>query len=116
MFKGRHFDRAIILLCVRRYLAYSLSLSNLEEMMVERGIAVDHATIHRWILRYSPELLERFNRRKREVSPNWHVDETYVRIRGQWMSLYRAIDSNGDIVEFWFSERRNLTAAKRFLA
>jgi transposase-like protein len=116
MFKCRHFDRSIILLFVRCYLAYSLSLRNLQEMMAERGIAVDHATIHRWIIRYSPELLERFNRRKRAVSPNWHVDETYVRVRGQWMYLYRAIDSSGDTVEFWFSERRNLTAAKRFLA
>jgi transposase-like protein len=116
MFKCRHFDRSITLLVVRCYLAYSLSLRNLQEIMAERGIAVDHATIHRWIIRYSPELLERFNRRKRAVSPNWHVDETYVRVRGQWMYLYRAIDSNGDTVEFWFSERRNLTAAKRFLA
>jgi transposase-like protein len=84
-------------------------------MMAERGISVDHATVHRWIIRYSPELLERFNLRKRSVSRKWHVDETYIKVRGQWMYLYRAIDSNGDTVEFWFSERRNLTAAKRFL-
>jgi transposase-like protein len=115
LFKGRHFDRSVILLCVRWYLAYSLSLRKLEEMMAERGISVDHATIHRWVVRYSPELLERFNRRKRAVSRKWHVDETYIKVRGQWMYLYRAIDSNGDTVEFWFSERRNLTAAKRFL-
>jgi putative transposase len=108
-------DRSVILLCVRWYLAYSLSLRDLEEMMAERGISVDHATIHRWVVRYSPELLERFNRRKRAVSRKWHVDETYLKVRGQWMYLYRAIDSNGDTVEFWFSERRNLTAAKRFL-
>jgi putative transposase len=115
MFKGRHFDRSVILLCVRWYLAYNLSLRNLEEMMAERGISVDHATIHRWVVRYSPELLERFNARKRAVTARWHVDETYIRVRGQWRSLYRAIDSHGDTVEFWFSERRNLTAAKRFL-
>jgi putative transposase len=114
MFKGRQFDRSVILLCVRWYLAYNLSLRNLEEMMAERGISVDHATVGRWVARYSPELLERFNRRKRPVSRKWHVDETY-RARGRWMYLYRAIDSNGDTVEFWFSERRNLTAAKRFL-
>jgi hypothetical protein len=60
MFKGRHFDRSVILLCVRWYLAYNLSLRNLEEMMAERGISVDHATVHRWVVRYSPELLERF--------------------------------------------------------
>jgi putative transposase len=115
MFKGRHFDRSVILLCVRWYLAYNLSLRNLEEMMAERGISVDHATIHRWIVRYSPELLDRFNRRKRAVTGKWHVDETYIKVRGRWMYLYRAIDSHGDTVEFWFSERRDLVAAKRFL-
>ena len=115
MFKGRHFDRSVILLCVRWYLAYNLSLRNLEEMMAERGVSVDHATIHRWTVRYAPELLERVNQRKRTVTGRWHIDETYVRVRGQWRYLYRAIDINGDTVEFWFSERRNLTAAKRFL-
>src|SRR5918994_176280 len=115
MFKGRHFDRSVVLLCVRWYLAYNLSLRNLEEMMAEQGISVDHATVHRWVVRYSPELLERFNRRKRAVTGKWHVDETYIRVRGQWRYLYRAVDSNGDTVEFWFSERRNLAAAKQFL-
>ncbi|MBM1174256.1 IS6 family transposase [Microvirga arabica] len=115
MFKGRQFDRSVILLCVRWYLAYNLSLQNLEEMVAERGISVGHATIHRWVIRYSPELLERFHRRKRAVSRKWHVDKTYIKVRGRWMYLYRAIDSNGDTVEFWFSERRNLAAAKRFM-
>jgi transposase-like protein len=115
VFKGRHFDRSVILLCVRWYLAYNLSLRNLEEMMAERGISGDHATIHRWTVHYAPLLMEQFNRRKRPVTGRWHVDETYIKVRGQWWYLYRAIDSNGDTVEFWFSERRNLTAAKRFL-
>jgi putative transposase len=115
VFKGRHFDRSVILLCIRWYLAYNLSLRNLEEMMAERGISVDHATIHRWVVRYSPELLKRFNARKRAVTGKWHVDETYIKVRGHWMYLYRAVDSNGDTVEFWFSERRDLIAAKRFL-
>ncbi|MGF9762519.1 IS6 family transposase [Microvirga sp. 0TCS3.31] len=115
MFKSRHFDRSVILLCVRWYLAYSLSLRNLEAMMAERCVSVDHATIHRWTLRYAPELLERFNRRKRAVTGRWHIDETYVKVRGRWRYLYRAIDSNGDTVDFWFSERRNLTAARQFL-
>ena len=114
MFKGRHFDQSVILLCVRWYLAYNLSLRDLEEMMAERGIAVDHSTIHRWTVRFSPLLLERFNRRKRGVTGKWHVDETYIKVRGQWMYLYRAIDSVGDTVEFWFSEHRDLPAAKRF--
>ena len=96
-------------------MAYNLSLRNLEEMMAERGITVDHATIHRWTVHYAPLLLERFNKRKQAVTGRWHVDETYIKVRGRWMYLYRAIDSNSDTVEFWFSERRNLTAAKRFL-
>jgi putative transposase len=115
MFKGRQFDRSVILLCVRWHPAYNLSLRDLEEMMAERGISVDHATIHRRVVRYSPELLDRFNLRKRAVGRKWHIDETYIKVRGQWRYLYRAIDSKGDTVEFWFSERRNLVAAKRFL-
>jgi transposase-like protein len=115
VFKGRHFDRSVILLCVRWYLAYSLSLRDLEEMMAERGISVDHATIHRWTVYYAPLLLEQLNLRKRPVSRKWHIDETYIKVRGRWMYLYRAIESNGDTVEFWFSSRRNLAAAKRFL-
>ena len=83
--------------------------------MAERGISVDHATIQRRIVRYSPDLLEQFDRRKRRVSGRSHVDETYIKVRGQRRYLCRAIDSNGDTIEFWFSERRNLTAAKRFL-
>ncbi len=71
MFKGRHFDRSVILLCVRWYLAYSLSLRDLEEMMAERGIFVDHATVHRWTVHYAPLLLELFNRRKRPVTGKW---------------------------------------------
>lgn len=115
MFKGRHFDRSVILLCVRWYLAYNLSLRDLEEMMAERGLHVDHSTVHRWVVHFSPQLLERFNRRKRAVTGKWHLDETYIKVRGQWMYLYRAVDSVGDTVEFFFSEHRDLPAAKRFL-
>ena len=115
MFSGRHFDQSVILLCIRWYLAYNLSLRDQEEMMAERGIHVDHSTIHRWVVRFSPLLLERFNHRKRPVTRKWHVDETYVKVRGRWMYLYRAIDSLGDTVEFFFSEHRDLLAAKRFI-
>ena len=79
MFKGRHFDRSVILLCVRWYLAYGLSVRDLKEMMAERSIGVDHSTIHRWVVRFSPLLLERFNRRKRAVTGKWHADETYIK-------------------------------------
>lgn len=84
-------------------------------MMAECDISVDHATVHRWTIHYAPLLLEQFNRRKRPVTSRWHVDETYIKVRGQWRYLYRATDSNGDTVEFWFSERRDLAAAKRVL-
>src|SRR5215211_3023797 len=113
MFKGRHFDRSVILLCVPWYLAYSLSLRDLKEMMAERGVSVDHTTIHRWTVHYAPLLLEQFNHQKRSVSCKWHVDGTYIKGRGRWIYLYRAIDNSGYTVEFWFSERRNLTAATR---
>jgi putative transposase len=111
MFKGRHFDQSVILLCVRWYLAYNLSLRDLEEMMAERGLSVDHSTVHRWVVHFSPKLLERFNRRKRTVTGKWHMDETYIKVGGKWMYLYRAIDSVGDTVEFFFSENRDLVAA-----
>ncbi|MDL2403806.1 IS6 family transposase [Rhizobium mayense] len=104
MFKGRQFDQS----------AYKLSLHDLEEMMAERGIKVDHTTIHRWTVRFSPLLLERFNQRKRTLTGKWHVDETYIKVRGQWMYFYRAIYNVGDTVEFWFSEQRDLPATKRF--
>lgn len=116
MFRGRHFDQSVILLCVRWYLAYGLSLRDLKEMMAERGIGIDHSTIHRWVVHFAPLLLDRFNRRKRAVTRKWHVDETYIKVRGQWMYLYRAIDSVGDTVEFYFSEHRDLQAARRFFS
>lgn len=86
MFKGRHFDRSVILLCVRWHLAYGLSLRNLEAMMAERVVTVDHATIHPWTMRYTPLLLEQFNRRRRAVNRRWHVDKTYIKVRGRWIS------------------------------
>lgn len=115
MFKGRHFDRSVILLCVRWYLTYGLSLRNLEEMMSERGIKVDHSTVHRWVMHFAPILLERFNHQKRPVLTKWHIDETYIKVRGVWMYLYRAIDKSGATVEFCFSQTRDLAAAKRFI-
>ena len=108
MFEGRHFALRPLVSGLR------LSLRDLKEMMAERGISVDHSTIHRWVVHFSPRLLERFNRRKGAVTGKWHVDETYLKVQGKWMYLYRAIDSAGDTVEFWFSEHRDLPAAKRF--
>ena len=82
----------------------ALSLRDLKEMTAERGISVDHSTIHLWVVHFSPLVLERFNRRKRAVTGKWHADETYIKVRGQWMYLYRAIDSTGDTVEFWHNQ------------
>jgi transposase-like protein len=80
MFKGRHFDQSVILPCVRWYLTYKLSLRDLEEMMAERALIVDHSTVHRWVVRFSPELPKRFNRRKRAVTGKWHLDENYIKV------------------------------------
>lgn len=104
MFEGRHFDKSVILLCVRWYLTYNLSLRNLKDMMAERGVEMDHPTGHRWVIHFSPILLERFNRRNRRVTRKWNLDETYIKVKGEWMYPYRAIDSNGDRVEFCFSK------------
>lgn len=114
MLNGRHFDRSVTLLCVRWYLAYNLSLRDLEEMMAERGIHVDHSTVHPWVVHFALLLLGRFNRRKHPVTGEWHVDETYVRRRGRWMYLCRAVDSVVGTVEFFFSEKCILPAAVTF--
>ncbi|MEN3931787.1 IS6 family transposase [Microvirga sp. W0021] len=114
MFKYRRFPPSVILLCVRWYLAYCLSLRNLEEMMQERGISVDHATIHRWIIRYAPLIAKAFNSQRKPAGKNWFVDETYIKVGQRWTYLYRAIDDKGQTVEFLFSEKRNIRAARLF--
>jgi putative transposase len=114
-FKGAHFVRDIILTCVRWYLAYPLSYRQVEELMQERGVSVDHATIHRWVLKYSSQLEEAFHRRKRPVWISWRMDETYIRVKGQWRYLYRAVDKSGQTIDFLLTEERDEQAAKRFL-
>ena len=91
-----------------------MSLRDLKEIMAEHGLSIDHSTIHRWVIHFALLLLGRFNKRKRAVTGKWNMDETYVKVRGKWMYLYRAIDSVGDTVEFRFSEHRDLPAAKSF--
>src|SRR3954462_15991940 len=93
LFKGRHFEPEIILLCVRRYLRYALSLRNLEEILAERNVEVDHVTIWRWIQCYAPELSRRCRSELRKTNGSWRVDETYLRVAGKWTYLYRAVDS-----------------------
>ena len=115
LFHGRHFRDEIILLCVRWYLRYSLSYRDLEEMMAERGLSVDHVTIWRWVQRYAPILNQRLRRDLRYPNRSWRVDETYVRVAGTWTYLYRAVDSAGETIDFMLSPKRDLTAAKLFL-
>jgi transposase, IS6 family len=102
-------------LCVRWYLRYSLSYRDLEEMMAERGLSVDHSTIARWVLRYAPILNERIRRHTRHPNRSWRVDETYVRVSGKWTYLYRALDSEGNSIDFMLSPYRDRIAAKHFL-
>ena len=113
-FKWRHFQAEFILLCVRWYLRYPLSYRNLEEMMQERGLKVDHTTIYRWVIAYSPELNRRCRSYLRQTNDSWRVDETYIKVKGEWQFLYRAIDSNGNTIDFLLTENRDTTAAKTF--
>jgi transposase-like protein len=114
-FKGAHFAKDIILVGVRWYVAYPLSYRHVEELMEERGVPVDHATIQRWVVKYSPQLEEAFHRRKRPVWVSWRMDETYIKIKGQWYYLYRAVDKTGQTIDFLLTEHRDEQAAKRFL-
>jgi IS6 family transposase len=103
------------MLCVRWYLRYSLSYRDLEEIMAERGLSVDHVTIWRWVQRYGPILNQRIRRQLRSPNRSWRVDETYVRVAGIWAYLYRAVDSAGETIDFMLSPNRDLVAAKLFL-
>src|SRR2546423_10995423 len=114
-FKGAHFPQEIILMGVRWYLAYPLSYRHVEELMEERGVLLDHATIQRWVVKYSPLLEEAFHRRKRLVWVSWRMDETYIKIKGVWYYLYRAVDKQGQTIDFLLTEHRDEQAAKRFL-
>jgi len=109
-----HYPLEIMLVCVRWYLAYPLSLRNLEEMMAERGIAVDHSTVHRWAIKLVPVLEKAFRRCKRQVGKSWRVDETYVKVRGQWKHLYRGVDEAGKTVDFLLRAHRDKAAARRY--
>jgi transposase-like protein len=115
-FKGRHFEGEIVLGAVRWCCRYGVSYRDLEQMMGERGVSVDHSTIYRWVQSYAPEIEKRLRWQWRGPrSTSWRVDETYVKVRGQWAYLYRAVDKPGNTIDFYLSPTRNTVAAKRFL-
>jgi transposase-like protein len=113
-FKWRHFEAEVILLCIRWYLRYALSYRDLEEMMLERGLHVDHTTIYRWVQRSAPELEKRCRPHLKACNDSWKVDETYIKVKKVWMYLYRAVDSQGKTIEFLLSPTRDAQAAKHF--
>src|ERR1700744_2853860 len=113
--KQMHYPLEVMLTCVRWYVAYPLSLRHIEEIMAERGVMVDHATVHRWALKILPAMTEAFRRRKRAVGRSWRMDETYIKVRGRWKYLYRAVDRDGETVDFLLTARRDEAAARRFL-
>jgi len=115
LFKWRHFLPEIILLNVRWYCRYALSYRDLEEMMAERGIEVDHSTINRWVLKYAPELDKRIRPHLKQTNDSWRVDETYIKVKGRWKYLYRAVDSQGNTLDFLLCAKRDASAAERFL-
>jgi putative transposase len=114
-FRGAHFPQDIILTGVRWYLAYPLSTRHVEELMLARGVHVEHATVKRWVIKYSPQLEAAFHRRKRSVWLSWRMAETYLTVKGQWRYLYRAVDKHGQTIAFLLTEHRDKEAALRFL-
>ena len=113
--KGHCFERQIIMLNVRWYLSYKLSYRDLAEMTAERGLEVDHTTIYRWVMKFTPELEKAVRRLKRPSVRSWRLDETYIKVKGQWKYLYRAVDKDGNTVDYLLTAKRDKKAAKRFL-
>ena len=107
LFKWKHYHHDIILQTVRWHLRYNLSFRDLVEMMAERGIIVAHTTIMRWVHQYGPELDKRIRRHLKQTNDSWRVDETYIKVKSQWMYLYRAVDSKGNTIDFYLSKARN---------
>ncbi len=113
--KRMHYPLDVMLTCVRWYAAYPLSLRHIEEMMAERGVIVDHATVHRWAIKILPILAAVFRRHKRPAGLSWRMDETYIKVCGEWKYLYRAVDREGDTIDFLLRAKRDAAAARCFL-
>src|ERR1700741_597374 len=115
LFKWRQFEPEVILLAVGWYLRFSLSYRDVEELLAERGLHADHVTVWRWVQRYAPELQRCLRRHLKPTNDSWRMDETYVRVKGKWRYLYRAVDSTGATLDFLLSAKQDAAAAKRFL-
>ena len=113
-FKGMRFPIDVILVCIRWYVAYPLSYRHLEEMMEERGVSVDHSSINRWAIRFLPLIEKMARKHKRLVCGSWRMDETYIKVKGVWKYLYRAVDKQGKTIDFLLTAKRDMAAAKRF--
>src|SRR5580693_1594391 len=116
LFKWCQFEPEVILMAVGWYLRFSLSYRDVEELLAERGLSVDHVTVWRRVQRYAPELERRLRKRLKTTNDSWRVDETYVRVKGKWVYLYRAVDSSGATIDFLLSAKRDAATAQRFLA
>lgn len=114
-FRGCHFPPDVILTAMRWYLRYKLSYRDVEELLAERGVSVDHATINRWVIKFSPALADAARSHKKPVGRSWRLDETYIKVRGKWKYFYRAVDEDGDTVDFLLTAKRDKKAAHRFL-
>ena len=113
-FKGTHYPKSVILFAVFFYVRYPVSYRDLEDIMEERGVDVDHATLNRWVISFSPLIAANAQARKRSTAVSWRVDETYIKVRGKWMYHYRAVDRDGQTLDFMLAERRDKAAARRF--
>ncbi|MGI0120487.1 IS6 family transposase, partial [Zooshikella sp. RANM57] len=115
-FKGCHFPSCVVLQAVYYYLRFALSYRDIEEILLDRNVIVDHATIQRWVVTYSAKLEKSFRKKKPPVGKSWFIDETYIKVKGQWYYLYRAVDKAGQTIDFLLTKHRDTKAAKRFLS